>query len=230
MHSQGDWDMTLEVFWFSGSAQSWRVLLTLELKGVAYESRLLQASQGEHKAPDYLALNPRGKVPSLRDGDFVMSESLGIMRYIEARHPEPPLFGTTPEEKARIAEAISEGECYFMPAFLALVVPIVTGGLPERGAEVTAAVEAMLPELDRMERRVACDGWLATDALTAADVATYPVMRALLRLARSDDAKALTDGLEPFEQARPALADWIERIAALPGHDRTYPPHWREAA
>lgn len=222
--------MTLEVFWFSGSAQSWRVLLTLEIKGVPYESRLLQAMQGEHKSPEHLALNPRGKVPVLRDGDFVMAESLAIMRYIEEKHPEPALFGGTREETARIAEAISEVECYFMPGFLGLVVPIVTGQVEGKTAELEAIAAALAPEIDRMERRVARDGWLALDRLSAADVATYPIFQALLRLTRSAAVEGVRFDLEPFEQRRPALADWIARIAALPGHERTYPPHWREAA
>jgi glutathione S-transferase/maleylpyruvate isomerase len=51
----------LEIFWFSGSPFSWRVLLTLEVKGLGYTSRLLEASKDEHKAPHYLRLNPRGK-------------------------------------------------------------------------------------------------------------------------------------------------------------------------
>ena len=67
--------MALEFYWGSGSPYSWRVLLALEYKGVPYESHVLQFSKQEHKSPQMLRMNPRGRVPVLRDGDFVVSTS-----------------------------------------------------------------------------------------------------------------------------------------------------------
>jgi len=64
--------MAIELYWGSGSPFSWRVMLTLEVKGLAYESKLLEFSKGQNKSPAYLRLNPRGKVPTLKDGDFVL--------------------------------------------------------------------------------------------------------------------------------------------------------------
>jgi glutathione S-transferase len=55
--------MALEVYWASGNPFSWRVLLTLEVKQLPYQSNLLTFSKREHKSPAYLALNPRGKRP-----------------------------------------------------------------------------------------------------------------------------------------------------------------------
>lgn len=94
--------MTYEIYWISGSPYAWRALLGLAIKGVDYQSRILQASEREHKAPWFLHMNPRGKVPVLKDGDTVVYESLAILAYLDVKHPEPPLFGATPEETARI--------------------------------------------------------------------------------------------------------------------------------
>ena len=63
--------MVIEVYWGSGSPYSWRVLLALEHKRLAYESHLLQFSKQEHKSPQMLRMNPRGRVPVLKDGDYV---------------------------------------------------------------------------------------------------------------------------------------------------------------
>jgi hypothetical protein len=80
--------MALEVYWASGSPFAWRVLLTLEAKRLPYQSKLLTFSKGEHKSPEYLAMNPRGKVPTLKDGDFAIYESLAIMAYLDRAYPD----------------------------------------------------------------------------------------------------------------------------------------------
>ena len=71
--------MAIELYWGSGSPFVWRVMLTLEVKGLGYESKLLEFSKGEHKTTAYFQLNPRGKVPTLKDGDFAVYESIAIM-------------------------------------------------------------------------------------------------------------------------------------------------------
>ena len=96
----------LEVFWGSGSQPAWAVLLTLEVKRVPYTSRLLSFSAGEHKTPEFLRLNPRHKVPVLKDGEFVLNESQAIMAYLDRKFPEPPLFGRDAAETGLIWRAI----------------------------------------------------------------------------------------------------------------------------
>ena len=77
-----------ELFSFSGSPYGWRVLLARGAKGLEYELHYLEASEGEHRTPEYLALNPRGKVPVLRDGDIVVYESVAILAYLERLRPK----------------------------------------------------------------------------------------------------------------------------------------------
>ena len=108
--------MSIELYWGSGSPFAWRVMLTLEIKGLPYQSKLLEFSKQQHKAPEYLALNPRGKVPALKDGDFAVYESLAIMAYLDRKYPQPPLFGTTAEETGSIWQMICEAESYLAPA------------------------------------------------------------------------------------------------------------------
>jgi glutathione S-transferase len=89
----------VEIYWISGSPFSWRVLLTAEVKGIPYEGKLLEASKGEHKTLEFLAINPLGRVPAIRDGNFTLHESLAIMVYLDRKYPNPPLFGRTPESQ-----------------------------------------------------------------------------------------------------------------------------------
>ena len=221
--------MMLEVIWGSGSPFAWRVLLTLEVKGLGYESRLIQFSREEQRSPEHLALNPRGKVPVLRDGGYVLSESLAIMAYLDRKHPEPPLFGRSAEETGLIWKAISECDNYMFPPARRIAVPAFGGG-PLDEADVRAAAEELHGELGRMEQAVSARGWLAVEQLSAADLAVYPFVEALLRAADKEAVRPMGLGLLPLAERYPALEGWRQRVTTLPGYARTYPPHWREAA
>ena len=71
-----------------------RVRIFLAEKGVRVPTTPVSIREGEHKGADYLAINPHGQTPSLAlDNGAVLTESVAICRYIEALHPEPPLFG-----------------------------------------------------------------------------------------------------------------------------------------
>ncbi|MDJ0948172.1 MAG: glutathione S-transferase family protein [Alphaproteobacteria bacterium] len=220
----------LEVYWFSGSGTCWRVLLTLELKGLPYRSRLLQVSKGELKSPEFLDINPRGQVPALRNGDYALSESLAIMAYLDAMAPEPPLFGRSAEETGHIWRTVLDFEFQVMPVMLRVILPIFLGQIEEKAADVRAAATELTPELVRLDASLAGRAWLVGDGVSAADIAIYPLVEALLRAAAKPEAAPLALDLLPFVETFPALEAWRARIAGLPGYDNAYPPHWREAA
>src|ERR1035438_2065171 len=119
--------MAITLYWGSGSPFSWRVLLALEHKGLQYESRLLHLDQQEHQSPHMLKLNPRGRVPVLKDGDYVVFESLAVLYYLDVKYPERPIFGTSPEEAGVIMRVICECQAYAEPALGRIVTAILTG-------------------------------------------------------------------------------------------------------
>ena len=138
--------MAIELYWGSGSPFAWRVMLTLEVKGLVYESKLLEFSKGEHKTPAYLQLNPRGKVPTLKDGGFVVYESLAMMSYLDRKYPTPPLFGASAEETGSIWQAISECESYFISAGDKVVRPLFFGKGLDNVEEIQQAAETIRRE------------------------------------------------------------------------------------
>lgn len=219
--------MTYEIYWISGSPYAWRALLGLAIKGVDYQSRILQASEREHKAPWFLHMNPRGKVPVLKDGDTVVYESLAILAYLDVKHPEPPLFGATPEETARIWRAVSEVESYLWPPVSAMIGPILFGALEKKVEEMKEAAKQAHEELGGPEKAFATSGFLAGEGVSAADIVLFPIVQLLLRAMAKDEATPLDLGFLPFDERYPNLAAWVKRVEALPGYDKTYPPHWR---
>ena len=69
-----------------------RVRIFAAEKGIALPTQTVSIVDREHKAPEYLAVNPRGQTPALRlDDGGVLTESVAICRYLEALHPTPPL-------------------------------------------------------------------------------------------------------------------------------------------
>jgi glutathione S-transferase len=220
--------MALEFYWGSGSPYSWRVLLALELKGVPYESHVLQFSKQEHKSPQMLRMNPRGRVPVLKDGDFVVFESLACLLYLDRKYPEAPLFGTTPEEAGTIMRVICEYQAYAENYVTQIVSAVFLDTLDENMEEVTRAMQLVAGEARTIEGRLSKSDWLVGEQVSAADIVVFPSIMLLLRAMEKREAGELRSRFVPMDVTYPAIARWIKRVEALPGYDRTYPPHWRD--
>lgn len=82
----------MPILYGAARSRSTRIAWLLEELGVDWEWQPLDFAAGEHRSPAFLAINPGGKVPALRDGSLVLSESLAIARYLCARHPEAGLL------------------------------------------------------------------------------------------------------------------------------------------
>src|SRR5579863_1865902 len=145
--------MAIDLYWGSGSPYSWRVLLALEYKRLPYASHVLQFSKQEHKSPQMLALNWRGRVPVLKDGDYVCFESLAVLYYLDLKYPEPPIFGRTPEEAGTIMRVICEYQAYIEPHVSTIVNAIVSKA-NLRSEEVTDAMHHAASEARTIEARL----------------------------------------------------------------------------
>jgi glutathione S-transferase len=220
--------MAIDVYWASGSPYSWRVLLALELKGLPYGSHLLQFDRQDHKAPQMLALNPRGRVPVLKDGDYVVFESLAVLFYLDRKYPEPPLFGRSPEEAAVVMRVVNEFQAYTEAEILRIVDAVRVSRKTKLGDEVTHAMHRVASEARTIEGRLSKSDWIVGDAVSATDIAIYPFIRLLHRTLTQPGAQELSARFLPAEVHYPALAKWMQRVEALPGFARTWPPHWGE--
>jgi glutathione S-transferase len=80
-----------------------RVRIFLAEKGIDLPETNVDMRKGEHKAPDFLAKNSLGQVPTLElDDGTIIAETVAICRYFEETQPEPSLFGRTAKEKANV--------------------------------------------------------------------------------------------------------------------------------
>jgi glutathione S-transferase len=88
-------------FYFAPNPRKLRVYLAE--KGISIPKVSVDLTKGEQRAPELLARNPMGGLPVLElDDGTCLRESLAIIEYLEELHPEPPMIGTTPLERARV--------------------------------------------------------------------------------------------------------------------------------
>jgi maleylacetoacetate isomerase/maleylpyruvate isomerase len=90
----------LELHTYFRSSAAYRVRIALNLKGLAYQPRCVHLAKGEQRLPEYLVLNPQGRVPVLAVDGHVLTQSMAIVEYLEEAYPEPPLLPPHPIDRA----------------------------------------------------------------------------------------------------------------------------------
>src|SRR4029078_9468618 len=83
-------DQMMKLYW-SPRTRSFSSLWLMEETGERYERVLIDVFTGAQKTPEYLAINPMGKVPALQDGEATMAEAAAICAYVAERYPEAGL-------------------------------------------------------------------------------------------------------------------------------------------
>jgi glutathione S-transferase len=211
--------MAITFYCGSGSPFAWKVWFVLEHKKLAYDLKVLSFGAGDHKKPDFLAINPRGKLPALVEDGVRLYESSAIVEYLEDAHPEPTVLPGDAATRALARRIAVEADDYLHAAVSRLVAQTLFkpkgDGDPSEIVEAKKGVEAELARFETYAEREL----LAGNAVSLADFATYPEIAFLKRIADKQPANTV---------ALPAkLAAWAKRIEALPYFGRTVPPHWK---
>ncbi|SAI67830.1 glutathione-S-transferase [Bordetella ansorpii] len=147
--------LPMQLHSFFNSSTSYRVRIALALKGIAYETLPVNIRVLEHRQPHYVARNPSACVPLLSHDAFELSQSLAIIDYLDARHPEPRLIPQDPPQRARVLELSNVIACDIHPVNNLRVLKYLQAELKVTDAQKTAwyrhwiaegmaSVEAML--------------------------------------------------------------------------------------
>ena len=181
------------------SGNAYKVRLLLGLLGLEFEETVVDLQTGENRTESFLALNPRGQIPTLVDGEVTVWDSQAILVYLARRYGETWL----PVEPAAMAEvmqwlAVAENELLF--------------GLARARAVKFFGRDFDLPScqaygragLKVLEQRLAEHRWLAAGQPTIADIACMPYA-----------ALSHMGGI-PLDDY-PSVGAWIDRLRALPG-------------
>ena len=189
-----------------------RVGLALAYKGIEAQSVLIEYS---NRGP-VEAISGQGLVPVIEDAGEVIHDSVAIMRHLEPRTPEPPLFPGDPACRAGVDVFIGWFEHVYKAAPNAIEDELGTMQ-PDRARDREArrrderAAGRLRGSADR--RRLPAVG-----ELTAADLVAYPFLKYALRRdpADTEPFHLILEEHQPLGDSHPRLRAWIERIGELP--------------
>ncbi|WP_171125835.1 MULTISPECIES: glutathione S-transferase family protein [unclassified Ruegeria] len=192
-----------------------RARMFIAEKGLEIETRDISIARGEQLSEEFRAVNPNATIPVLvTDEGTTLAENLGIAAYLEARFPEPPLMGRTPDEKgavlmwnsiveqqggAPIAEALRNTHPVFEDR--AIPGPVNHAQIPELAQRATVRVARFF---DVLEARLAESDFVAGEVFTLADISTFVFV---------DFARVIKMKI-PQENA--ATLAWFDKIASRP--------------
>ena len=184
-----------------------RVRIFLAEKGINVPSVQVDIGKAENRQPPYLAKNPLGGVPILElDDGTIIAESVAICRYFEELQPEPPLMGSTPQEKAEI-------EMWERRMEFEVALPIMNAfrhgnkffeGRIEQVADYSAASKR-----HAIERLKWLDGVLADREYVAGDHFTIADITALIGI---DFGRVVQLSVDDY----PNVKAWHERVSSRP--------------
>ena len=151
--------------------RAFRVLWVAEELGIPYRHLPIEIGDAGARTPEFLALNPNGRLPVIADGDFVLSELLAITLYLAKKHANAGLYPGTPEGEARawqwsfwaIAEVDRGVNIWSLHA--------VRLPAAERDATLRdAALEVLRSPFKVLDGAVTAQPYLLGDAFTVADL------------------------------------------------------------
>lgn len=198
--------MKLFNYWRSSTA--YRVRIALELKGVPYnvQSVSLVNDGGDNLKPEYLTINPQGRVPALLlDDERILIQSPAILEYLEERYPTLPLLPTNLELRAQVRALCAIVACDIHPLNNVRTLRMLRGqGLDE--ASVQAWIVRWIEEgFEVIERLVDTDGFCYGATPSLADVCLIPQVYNARRFGVSMDAYPRIQRIEQICSALPAF-------------------------
>jgi len=160
----------LKLYDFPMSPRARKVRIVLAEKALPYEKVTIDITKGEQKKPDFLAVNPYGKVPALQDDGLAIYESTIIMEYLNDRYPNPPLLPVDPGQRARARVLIHYADNPYDGAFASLVGEVFFKPKGQADQAVIAKAKQELTAcFERLEKELGNNDYLLGE-FTLADI------------------------------------------------------------
>jgi glutathione S-transferase len=205
--------MSIEIYAFPPSPRAFKVMAVANYLGLDWTLRMLDLPNGGHKTPEYEALNPNLRMPTVKDGDYVMWESNAICQYLASKKPESGLLPK--DERARLDVtrwqfwdlAHWDPTCAIFAVEYVVKPFVLKSGEPDMAA-VAKGTEAFHRLGKVLNDQLKGKRYLTGDTLTVADFSLGAPMK-LAEMARYP--------LEPYGE----IKRWYATLSALPAWQKT---------
>ena len=163
----------MKLYDFVGAPNPKKVRVYLAEKGIDIPCEPVNIVSGENRTPEFLKKNPLGGLPVLEldDGRY-LTESLAIIEYLEETHPNPPMIGSTPLERARVRELERIAELGVLNAVATIFQnthPFMAGRLKQSADAADNARARLATNLKALDTAAAGRKFLTGDRPTIAD-------------------------------------------------------------
>ena len=195
--------MAIKLYDAVPSSNSDRVKIALHEKGLPYERDTLNLAKKDQKRPEFLRLNPYGKVPVIDDGGRILFESCIINEYLDEKYPDPPLMPKDPYLRGRGRVLVDFALNYIHEPYWGLRGEMLKPEA-ERNAAVVDQKRQSLRELLRYLEDALADKNYFLGEFSLADIAIVP------RFLRMETYVALP------ATTLPRLGDWLKRVKDRP--------------
>ena len=196
----------MQLYW-SPRSRSFSALWLMEETGQPYERVLTDLSTGAQRKPDYLAINPMGKVPTLKDGDATLAEAAAICAYVAERYPEaklaPPVGSPL---RARYLYWLFFAPSCIEPAMVQIATKIEMSSVAAGWGDAQRV-------FDVLDAALAKGPWILGDEFSASDIAIGSALNFAVRLFKMVPSRPSFDAYIARCVARPAFQR-AEKLAA----------------
>ena len=196
----------MQLFW-SPRSRSFSSLWLMEETGQPYERVLTDISTGAQRQAEYLAINPMGKVPALRDGEATLAEAAAIAAYVAERYPEaglaPPLGDPL---RAKYLYWLFFGPGCIEPAMVQLATKLEMNPVAAGWGDSQRVIDVLDVALQK-------GPWILGERFSAADIVIGSGLNFAVRLFRIIPSRTSFDAYVERCMARPAFQR-AETIAA----------------
>jgi glutathione S-transferase len=205
--------MSIELYAFPPSPRAFKAMVVANHLGLDWTLRMIDLRKGEQKAPHYAALNPNMRMPTLKDGDYVLWESNAIIRYLATKQPQSGLLPTDEAARLDVTRWQFWDTAHWDPAcavfaFEHVVKPRLLGIAEPDAAAVAKGTEAFHRAAPVLDGQLKNRTFVTGETLTLADFSIGSAM-ILADLARYP--------LEPYGE----IKRWCGQLRALPAWKAT---------
>jgi len=195
----------MQLYW-SPRSRSFSAIWLMEETGLPYERVLTDITTGAQKAPEFLAINPMGKVPALKDGDAALGEAAAICGYVADRYPETKLATAAADpRRARYLQWLLFSPSCIEPAMMQIFTKIEVPVSTAAWGSATQVFDVLDAALER-------GPWILGEQFSAADIMIGSGLNYAVRVFKMVPARRSFDAYIARCMERPAFQR-AEKIA-----------------